>query len=106
MPVCQAEKGPRRSPGRASSPERPSRPLLHRSSLGPQGFVIQTRQGDAMIALDVKALAAVGHGSHQDGLPGAIVIAWIALGSLAARVAIERDQIKDRCGEMTDDAAF
>ena len=51
------------------------------------GGVIQVRNRVAVVALHVEALAAVGNRAHQDGLPGAIVIARIALGRLLTRIA-------------------
>src|SRR6516162_1808306 len=59
---------------------------------------IQGRHRLPMVALHIEALAAIRHRSHQDGFPGAIVIARIALGGLFFPVAFQRDQVEDARG--------
>src|SRR5579862_5572136 len=65
------------------------RRLLSTSLIHLPKRVIQGRHGKAVVALYVKALAAVGHGADQDCLPGAIVVARIALGGLGVVVVVE-----------------
>ena len=45
---------------------------------------MKVRHGEAMIALDVKTLPAIGNRPGQDGLPRTIVVTRIALRRLSA----------------------
>src|SRR5438128_1386221 len=72
---------------------------------GAQGM-IQRRHGIAMVALCVKAFAAVRDRAHQDGFPRAIVVARGRLGRLLSRVALERHEIENRRGEAANLTAF
>src|SRR5580700_9413954 len=64
------------------------------------------RNGDAMIALDVKTLATVSNGTDKNGLPRTIVIARVGLRRFGANIAIERNQIEDSCCESPNLSAF
>ena len=67
---------------------------------------MKVRYRDPMIALNVKAFSPVGDGTNQDGLPGPIVIARIAFGSLLAGVAFEGNEVENGGGEMANGAAL
>ena len=54
------------------------------------GRAVQVRHRDAVVALDVEALAAVGDRAHQDRLPRPVVVARVALRRLPAVVVVER----------------
>src|SRR5579862_6508148 len=55
-----------------------------------------------MVAAEIKTLAAIRDGAHQDSLVRAEIIAGIGLGQLAVNVALNRDQIENGGGEITN----
>src|SRR5579884_622073 len=73
---------------------------------GLNGGVVEMRQRDAVIALNVERFAAVGYRANQNRLPWTIVIARIAFGCLLPCVPFQWDQIEDSRGEMAYDPAF
>src|SRR5205085_603851 len=56
----------------------------------------------SMIPAKVKALAAIGHGAHQDRLMRAKVIARIGARKFFSEVALNWNQIEDGCREVPD----
>src|SRR5712691_7905457 len=94
------------APGLRSTSAPATRSLSHSPGLGPQGRSAEVRHGDAVIALDVKALAAVGDRADQDRLPGAIVVARIGLRRLLVNVTVQWNEIEHAGREAAYLAAF
>src|SRR5882672_10334486 len=67
---------------------------MFQASFGVQKGMIQRRNGQSVIALDIETLSAVGHGSDQNRFPRPIVIARIGLWRFAVQVAFQREEIK------------
>src|SRR5690348_7243007 len=68
--------------------------------------VSQGGQSSAMIALEVKAFAAVGYGAHENSLMRAKIISRICLVQLFMKIAADRPDIKNSRREPDDSAAF
>src|SRR5437899_3317619 len=73
-----------------------------RALIGIQDCVVQSRNCQKMIALDIETLAAIRHRPDENGFPRPIVIARIGLGGLVASVALQRHEIKNGRGELAD----
>src|SRR5712692_9825992 len=73
-----------------------------RASIGIESNVMQGRNRQVVIALNVEALAAVCYRPDQYGFPRPIIIAWIRFGSFLANVAFEQNEIKGGRGELAD----
>ena len=67
--------------------------------LGVDEQVPQGGDGLAEVALDVVAVAAVGHGAHQDGLPRPVVVQRVFLGRGALPPVLgQGDEVEDGGG--------
>src|SRR5438105_3396289 len=77
-----------------------------RALIGTQDCVVQSRNCQTMIALDIKTLAAIRHRPDKNSFPRPIVIARIGLRSFVASVALQGDEVKDRRGELADIAVL
>ena len=60
----------------------------------------------AMVALNVKTLAAVGHRADENGLPWPIIIPRIALRRLLPGVPIKWHEVEHAGREVANDAPF
>src|SRR5205823_399826 len=67
-----------------------------------QNGATQGRECRPMVAAEVKALAAVGDRPHQNRLVRAEIVTRIGLRQLAVNIALDRNQIENSGGKVSD----
>src|SRR5437879_4489616 len=62
----------------------------------------QRRQGCTMIAAKIEARAAISHGTNQDRLLRAEIVAGIGFRKLVVNIALDGHEVKNSGGELPD----